>query len=159
MHQNPETKQLLVIGVTFNEGEEENPLLEIAVKNDPTAESDTENPVSGVPLASFVPDAQMYTFDGSLTTPPCTEGVIWFVSQEISSATASEIAALRAVAESQGLKNGNARPTQPVNGRPIKTIQGEKSAPSSDTASPSSDAMMYRLVATGLAILALLAVA
>ena len=71
VHQNPETKQLLVIGVTFNEGKENNALLDIAVENDPTAESETKNPVAGVPLASYVPDAPMYTFDGSLTTPPC----------------------------------------------------------------------------------------
>lgn len=128
VHQNPETKQLLVIGITFNKGDADSPVLGIALENDPTAESEIEVPVTGVPLASFVPDASMYTFNGSLTTPPCTEGVIWFVSSEISSASSAQIAALKAVGQTQGLENGNARPTQPLNGRSIMTITPVKSA-------------------------------
>lgn len=133
VHQNPKTEQLLVIGITFNEGEESNELLDIAIENDPTAASDTKIQVTGVPLAAFVPNAEMYTFDGSLTTPPCSEGVKWFVSQQIMSATKSEIEGLRAVAEDQGLENGNARPTQPLNGRPVRTIKAQMSAPSTST--------------------------
>lgn len=135
VHQNPDTKQLLVIGVTFNEGGESNQLLDIAVDNDPTAESDKKNPVQGVPLAAFIPNAEMYTFNGSLTTPPCSEGVKWFVSQKIMSATKAEIEGLKSVAESQGLENGNARPTQPLNGRPVNTIKAQMAAPASTAAS------------------------
>ena len=158
VHQNPETKQLLVIGVTFNEGMESNELLDIAVKNDPTADSDTKSPVKGVPLAAFVPRADMYTFDGSLTTPPCTEGVKWFVSQEIVSATKSEIEALRAVAESQGLDDGNARPTQPLNGRPVRTIKAQMSA-SAKEANPTtaSAATMLSGLVAGIVAIAVLA--
>lgn len=159
VHQNPETKQLLVIGVTFNEGKENNALLDLAVENDPTAESETKNPVAGVPLASYVPDAPMYTFDGSLTTPPCSEGVLWFVSQKIASATASEIDALKSVAESQGLKTGTARPTQPLNGRSIETITPEKSVMSADMESvASSNGLVQNFKAVAIASLAMLAV-
>ena len=154
VHQNPETKQLLVIGVTFNEGKNSNSLLDIAVENDPSAESDEKKPVTGVPLASYVPNAPMYTFDGSLTTPPCSEGVLWFVSEEISSATAAEINALKSVAESQGLENGNARPTQPVNGRSIKTITAQKKSEPSES-EPSSGGLVQKLGAVAMAALAI----
>jgi len=147
VHQNPETEQLLVIGVTFNEGEESNELLDIAIENDPTADSDTKVQVTGVPLAAFVPNAEMYTFDGSLTTPPCSEGVKWFVSQQIMSATKSEIEGLRAVAENQGLENGNARPTQPLNGRPVRTIMAQMSAPSTTSTQASAAAMISGITA------------
>ena len=54
-----------------------------------------------------------YTFAGSLTNPPCTEGVTWFVLKTPVQLLADEIARLsRAYAD-------NARPVQPVNGRDI----------------------------------------
>ncbi len=55
-----------------------------------------------------------------MTTPPCSGGVQWFVNKEIQSASAAQIAALKKFAEEVGgLENGNARPTQPLNGRDV----------------------------------------
>ena len=54
-----------------------------------------------------------YTFTGSLTTPPCSEGVTWFVLK--SPMTISEQQVLRFAR----LYSMNARPTQPLNGREI----------------------------------------
>jgi len=63
---------------------------------------------------------EFYTFAGSLTTPPCSGGVQWFVNKDIQSASAAQIAALQKFAEEVGgLDNGNARPTQPLNGRNV----------------------------------------
>lgn len=58
-----------------------------------------------------------YTFTGSLTTPPCTEGVTWFVLKTPMS-----------ISEEQVVRFGhsysmNARPTQPLNGREIRATQ------------------------------------
>ncbi|HKW82090.1 MAG TPA: carbonic anhydrase family protein [Casimicrobiaceae bacterium] len=59
-------------------------------------------------------DKGYYSFAGSLTTPPCTEGVTWFVLKTPVQLTADEMARLiRATSD-------NARPVQPVNGRDIK---------------------------------------
>lgn len=55
-----------------------------------------------------------YTFAGSLTTPPCTEGVTWFVLREPSSVSAAEIARFAAIYPM------NARPVQPLNGREVR---------------------------------------
>lgn len=56
-----------------------------------------------------------WRFDGSLTTPPCTEGVKWLVLTHPVQLSASQIAAFRAVID------GNNRPTQPLHGRVVTT--------------------------------------
>jgi carbonic anhydrase len=56
-----------------------------------------------------------YRFDGSLTTPPCSEGVKWVVLAQPVQLSAAQIAAFKAVVDN------NNRPTQPLNGRAIAT--------------------------------------
>ena len=55
-----------------------------------------------------------YSFAGSLTTPPCSEGVQWMVLKEPVKLGAQQIKAFRQ------LYNANARPVQPLNGRIVK---------------------------------------
>ena len=54
-----------------------------------------------------------YRYDGSLTTPPCSEGVEWFVLTTPIELSAQQIAAFRHALA------GNNRPVQPLNGRVI----------------------------------------
>lgn len=54
----------------------------------------------------------LYTYQGSLTTPPCTEDVIWIVMKEVSSASAEQIELLQRL-----MPKNNYRETQPINGR------------------------------------------
>ena len=54
-----------------------------------------------------------YRYDGSLTTPPCTEGVSWFVLTTPIDLDRSQIAAFSA------LISQNSRPVQPLNGRTV----------------------------------------
>ena len=56
-----------------------------------------------------------YRYDGSLTTPPCSEGVKWIVMTTPIELSAEQIAAFR------GIIHGNNRPTQPLNGRQVAT--------------------------------------
>jgi carbonic anhydrase len=56
-----------------------------------------------------------YRYDGSLTTPPCSEGVKWFVMTTPIALSNEQIRAFTA------LFHGNARPVQPVNGRAVVT--------------------------------------
>lgn len=55
-----------------------------------------------------------YTFLGSLTTPPCTEGVLWLVLKTPVQVSKEQLAGFATI-----YKN-NVRPVQPVNGRVIK---------------------------------------
>jgi len=55
-----------------------------------------------------------YRFNGSLTTPPCSEGVRWLVMKEVVTVSKEQINAFEAV-----LHEPNNRPLQPINARPV----------------------------------------
>jgi carbonic anhydrase len=55
-----------------------------------------------------------FTYMGSLTTPPCSEGVTWFVLKQRVPISADEVAAFSKVYPH------NARPTQPLHERVVK---------------------------------------
>jgi carbonic anhydrase len=63
----------------------------------------------------FLPvDRGYYTYMGSLTTPPCSENVQWFVMKQPVQVSAEQIAIF------SRLYRNNARPVQPSSGRLIK---------------------------------------
>ena len=59
-------------------------------------------------------DRAYYTYMGSLTTPPCTEGVLWMVLKQPLQVAGEQVAIFSRV-----FRN-NARPVQPHHGRLIK---------------------------------------
>jgi carbonic anhydrase len=62
-------------------------------------------------------DQRYYQFIGSLTTPPCTEGVLWMVLKQPTQISREQIRLF------QQLFPNNARPVQPVNGRAVRDAQ------------------------------------
>ncbi|XP_010245039.1 PREDICTED: alpha carbonic anhydrase 1, chloroplastic [Nelumbo nucifera] len=58
-----------------------------------------------------------YRYVGSLTTPPCTENVIWTILGKVREISKEQVHNLTALLE-PGYKN-NSRPVQPLNGRKI----------------------------------------
>jgi len=75
-------------------------------------------PITLNPAALLPADQHYYTFAGSLTTPPCTEGVRWFV---LKSPLDISVEQERTFAI---LYPNNARPLQPLNGRVV--VEGLK---------------------------------
>ena len=72
-------------------------------------------PVGLIDINEFLPkDKRYFQFMGSLTTPPCTEGVLWLVMKNPSQLSEEQIAVF-----SRFYRN-NARPIQPQNTRVIK---------------------------------------
>ncbi|MCP4747963.1 MAG: carbonic anhydrase family protein [Desulfobacteraceae bacterium] len=59
-------------------------------------------------------DKNYYSWPGSLTTPPCTEGVSWFLMTHPVKVTPAQVDKF-----SRLFHGGNARPDQPLNGRTI----------------------------------------
>jgi carbonic anhydrase len=79
-----------------------------------------EQEVAGVEVnpADLLPrDTAYYTYIGSLTAPPCTEGVTWFVLKTPVEISAEQIAAFAR------LYPHDVRPPEPLNGRIVKESQ------------------------------------
>lgn len=74
----------------------------------------------GYNLGSTVSDifgmdaVEVFTYNGSLTTPPCTQDVLWIVVKNASSASADQIEVLESL-----MPKNNYRDTQPINDRVI----------------------------------------
>ncbi|KAH9679521.1 alpha carbonic anhydrase 4 [Citrus sinensis] len=58
-----------------------------------------------------------YRYIGSLTVPPCTEGVIWTIGKKVRTVSREQVRALKEEVHDGYEKN--ARPTNELNGRPI----------------------------------------
>jgi len=114
VHKNAEGK-LAVVAVLLTEGPA-NSVMEKLWKHLP-AERGKEASAKGVSIdvSNLLPSTRAYfTFTGSLTTPPCTEGVRWFILKTPLHISRSEIAVF-----AQKYPR-DARPIQPVNGRVIQ---------------------------------------
>ncbi|CAI0374841.1 unnamed protein product [Linum tenue] len=65
----------------------------------------------------FGSSRKYYRYLGSLTVPPCTEGVIWTIVQKVRTVSKEQVRALREAVH-DGFE-ANARPIQPLDGRPV----------------------------------------
>jgi carbonic anhydrase len=65
-------------------------------------------------------DMTFYNYEGSLTTPPCTGGVDWWVTSTAVTGTRDEIAhARKAIIGTESMKHGNNRNAQDLGGRKV----------------------------------------
>jgi carbonic anhydrase len=102
---------LAVVGVLFREGETNAALAPLFAALPQEKGDAFAQPVTFDPAAFLPADRVHFEYDGSLTTPPCTEGVMWFVMHQPLSASAAQIAALKsAIGENaRTLQAGNER--------------------------------------------------
>jgi carbonic anhydrase len=113
-----ESGKLAVVAVLLQTGAT-NPMV-AALWNNLPAQKDSEVDVKGVQIdpADLLPrERGYYTFEGSLTTPPCSEGVTWYVLKSPAQLSGGEIARF---AKAYPM---NARPLQPLNGRVVRASQ------------------------------------
>jgi carbonic anhydrase len=84
----------------------------------PTAEGQNSVALQLNPLDLLPSDtAAYYMYEGSVTAPPCTEGVTWFVLKKPITVSAAQISAFAK------LYPDDVRPPQPLNGRIVKESQ------------------------------------
>ncbi len=113
VHKNAQN-QLAVVAVYFNTGDTANPLIESLLKVMPKTEGKAQQHETQIDINQLLPkDQNYYTFEGSLTTPPCTEGVKWLILKQSVSISAAQLTQLKAV------YLANARPLQPLNDRKV----------------------------------------
>lgn len=77
-------------------------------------ENDAKSLTHTVDLEKLLPKKrEYYRFSGSLTTPPCSEGVNWIVLKQSLTLSAEQLKQFKALIKDEA----NNRPLQPVNGR------------------------------------------
>ena len=114
VHQDRNSANLAVVGVLLTEGESKNTAYAPVFDNLPSEVGAPQ--ASGEPfeLATLLPRTLgYYTYQGSLTTPPCSEVVRWLLLDTPVELSAEQIAAFRAIFD------GNARPVQPLGNRDL----------------------------------------
>jgi carbonic anhydrase len=113
-----ENGKLAVVAVLLQEGED-NPLIR-ELWNDFPREKEKEEVLDKVQIdvSGILPsDRGYYTFSGSLTTPPCSEQVTWFVLKHPVTVSVAEIK------QFSQLYRNDARPTQPLYDRVVLESQ------------------------------------
>lgn len=109
--------KLAVVAVLLDDGGT-NPTIDTIWKNLPQEKGKEATVNATVDAATLLPaDHGYYTFQGSLTTPPCSEDVRWFVLKTPLKIAGSEITAFGKIYPM------NARPSQPLNGRTLEATR------------------------------------
>ena len=109
-----ESGTLAVIGVFVAEGAA-HPTISQLWEDLPRYEGEDNSLDKPISASDLLPTSNDYEYyQGSLTTPPCSEGVRWLMMKEPITMSGGQIAALK---EAIGFDNN--RPVQPLNGRVI----------------------------------------
>lgn len=129
VHKNLETGNLAVLGVFIEAGDGwlPNPVIAEALRSGPVApggETPLQRPIS---LRTLLPNARAadgsrpyVNYSGSLTTPPCSTGVDWYVFLDPLQVEAEQIVEFMYYAGSGARPGVNNRPPQPLAGRGIR---------------------------------------
>ncbi|MBI0028910.1 carbonic anhydrase family protein [Gilliamella sp. B14448G11] len=106
--------ELTVVALMFNNGEA-NPEIAKAWQQMPAEVNNKIILDKTVDINTLFPKKlDYYRFSGSLTTPPCTEGVRWIVLEQAVTASDEQIQKFHST-----MHHDNNRPVQPLNGRVI----------------------------------------
>ena len=125
-----ETGELAVVGIFVESSSLPQPLIDQVIENAGAVGEEIEMPYAESPLEMLLdlepPDATVegyYEYSGSLTTPPCTEGIRWLVFDDIHVIDLATVGYFQDVVAGfpgyEGFRRNN-RPTQPLNGRTIE---------------------------------------
>jgi len=105
---------LAVVGVMIEEGDE-HPVLDKLWSWMPENPGETSEQPIGIEETNLLPPTREYfAYSGSLTTPPCSEGIAWIVLKNPIEASAEQIARFK-----ERVGPATNRPVQPRNARLI----------------------------------------
>ena len=125
VHKSTEGK-LLVVGVFIKEGAANAELNKIFSVMPGIGSPDVN--LTNIDVNKMLPALKWsYRYDGSLTTPPCTEGVKWNVLATPITATKEQIELFTSVFHGAEFPDGNRRGLKPLNGRVVLTDLGRAS--------------------------------
>jgi carbonic anhydrase len=113
VHKDPEGR-LAVVAVLMDQGKQ-HPMVQLVWNSLPLEKNDEALSPVPIDMSLMLPeDRRYYTYMGSLTTPPCSEGVLWVVLKQPATMSPEQIAVFTK------LYPMNARPIQQASGRMIK---------------------------------------
>uniref|UniRef100_A0A1D1YRF3 Carbonic anhydrase n=1 Tax=Anthurium amnicola TaxID=1678845 RepID=A0A1D1YRF3_9ARAE len=119
VHQSSDNK-IAVLGIMYKRGRPEtflsplmDPLKSIAGSTDLEREVGVVDPTN-IKLGS----RKYYRYLGSLTTPPCDQGVVWSITRKVRTVSMEQVSLLREAVKDHAEKN--ARPLQPNNQRAVE---------------------------------------
>lgn len=113
VHEDDEGK-LAFVAVLLDKGIE-NPVIQTLWNNMPLEVNQDVAPSVAIDLNALLPENRSYyTYMGSLTTPPCTEDVLWMVFKQPMPVSVEQVNIF------SRLYRNNARPVQPSNNRLVK---------------------------------------
>lgn len=111
VHQSVEGN-LAVVGILLKQGAE-NAAYQPFIDHLPAEETEVKDAGVTINIMGLLPAVQTTArYTGSLTTPPCTENVNWFLMTNPVELSAEQLGALASLFE-----HGNNRPVQPINDR------------------------------------------
>jgi len=114
VHKDPEGR-LAVVAVLLDRGGVAQPLIQTVWNNLPLEKGSEVSVRGDIDMNHLLPaDRRYFTYMGSLTTPPCSEGVLWLVLQQPVPVAQDQIGVF------SRLYPMNARPVQQASGRLIK---------------------------------------
>ncbi|VDM96725.1 unnamed protein product [Thelazia callipaeda] len=119
------SSKLAVIGVFFTIGEENQALYPESTVLHKITDPAQSQTIEGILLKDKLPKntKTFWRYDGSLTTPPCSEVVTWTIFTEPITITKFQLALLRSVHDRPGhVMKKNFRPIQKLNNRELKFI-------------------------------------
>ncbi|PKU61578.1 alpha carbonic anhydrase 7 isoform X1 [Dendrobium catenatum] len=113
-------KKIAVVGILYQLGRPDRFLAKVAsyIKKLTDLEEGAEEKLGWVnPWRVRWGSKKYYRYMGSLTTPPCTEGVTWTIIKKIRTVSREQVRLLREAVHDEF--EDNARPTQPINERDV----------------------------------------
>lgn len=112
-----ENEEICVVGVLINSGEHNESFGKILdqLNNDKAG----QNEIIKFNAAELLPqsNSSFYYYEGSLTTPPCSEGVKWVIQKDPVTVSKTQIEKFRKI------MYGNNRPVQPINERNVYEVK------------------------------------
>jgi carbonic anhydrase len=114
VHRGSNGKQL-VVGMMIQVAGKNEPLAPVFLKPPRTTSMRRQLPID---LSKIAPVGHAYySYEGSLTTPPCSEGVHWVLLKESISISSNQYKVFKT------MFGNNARPPQPLNGREVAVTE------------------------------------
>jgi len=107
---------LAVLGRTYEYSRKSDSFIDAAISCKPLKSHESCD-IRNVPFSRLDVNGEYVTYDGSLTTPPCSEGVLWHVKSKAGTITYAQENWFRSC-----LSFDNARPLQNLNGRELVSV-------------------------------------